>query len=162
MRKYLSCIDMFALLYSKLSLDVEMVHRDLINQYNDGLKRKMNEKGKEYITVRTSFYDDPQTVFNCLNDTNGNCYSVLHPKYIYGENLEEIWEKHLKYQSTDLIAASIDSELLSILGISDSERILDFFSKMNFEISNQVETSISQKQKKPVFTKKPILPKHNN
>lgn len=146
MREYSVCIDMIALLYSKLSINADMVRIDLINQYNDSIKRKMNERGQEYVTIRTSYYDDPQIVFNCLNDTSGNFYSVLNPRYINGENLEEIWRDHLMYQNANLIAASIDPELLAILGIFDSEKILDFLSKVGFKIPEQSQIFMNQKQ----------------
>ena len=134
MRQYSVCIDMFALLYSKLSYDVEMVHKCIIDQYNDALQRKLIERGKEYTTVRTEFYDAPQHVFNILNDSKGNCYAVLSPRYINGENLEAIWNQHLIYQSADLITVSMDLELLAILGISDPTKILNFLSKVKFEL----------------------------
>lgn len=144
--EYSVCIDMMALLYSKLSINADMVQMDLIDQYNDSLKRTMNERGQEYDTVRTSYYDDPQTVFDCLNDTKGNCYSVLNSKYINGENLEEIWEKHLMFQNADLIATSIDPELLAILGIFDSTKILNFLSKVGFKFPEQSQIFVNQKQ----------------
>ena len=59
---------------------------------------------------------------------------MLSPRYINGENLEEIWNQHLIYQSADLITVSMDLELLAILGISDPTKILNFLSKVKFEL----------------------------
>lgn len=125
-----ACIDMLALLYSKLVNNSDIVDTNTIDQFDRVLRKKLKE---DYDVTRTSFEDQPQQVYNLLTDSNGKSYAVFKPRYFNKENLPEIWEEHLSFQSESLIMASIDKEALTTLGINQTDNILDFFKAVGFQ-----------------------------
>lgn len=154
MREYSVCIDMFALLYSKLSNGADMVNKNMINEYYEEFQKKANEMGKTIFFEITSYSDDPQLVFKTLRDTDNNTYSVLRPRYVNGENLEEIWTEHLSYQDKDLIYISINPKLLSILGINSPKKILKFYSKKIDNFADDYRESVKNKTSNKVRKRK--------
>ena len=56
MREYSICIDIFALLYSKLSNGADMVNKNIINEYYEEFQKRANEMGK------TIFFEITKTV----------------------------------------------------------------------------------------------------
>lgn len=132
MRKYNVCIDIFALLYIKLATNASMINRNILDVYGEMFERKARRKWEEESIYfeRVSCEDDLQEVFCNSRDTENNVYAVLRPKYIYGDNLEEIWLEYLSNQPECLIDISIEPELLSSLGIDNQEKIFEFISKM--------------------------------
>ena len=166
-RKWVRCINVFALLYSTLAIGVDIVDGETINLYNEALKKKLNDEGKKYKTVRTNSYDDPPEEFHFVSDKAGKCYVVLAPKYLscnyyQRDNLKKMWKSHIIYQDKDLINASMDQELLSILGITDSTRIIEFLKELNLELPDDKKVDLGQPNKKGKHSRnlKPYRPYH--
>ena len=154
MREYSICIDMFALLYSKLSNGADMVNKNIINEYYEEFQKRANEMGKTIFFEITSYSDDPQLVFKTLRDTENNVYSILRPRYVNGKNLEEIWDEHLSHQDKDLIYISINPKLLSVLGINSPKNILKFYSKKIDNFADDYRESVKNKTSNKVRTRK--------
>lgn len=127
---HFACIDMLALLYSKLVSNSDIVDTNTIDQFDRVLRKKLKE---DYDVTRTSFEDQPQQVYNLLTDSNGKSYAVFNPRYFDKKNLPEIWEEHLSFQSESLIMATINKEALTTLGINQTDNILDFFKAVGFQ-----------------------------
>lgn len=73
-----------------------------------------------------------------------------------------MWKSHIIYQDKDLINASMEPELLSILGITDTTRIIEFLKELNLELPDDKKIDLEQSNKKRKHTRniKPYRPYH--
>lgn len=172
LRRWHCCIDVFALMYSTLALGVDIVDFETVHLYNEALKKKLSDEGKKYEPVRTTCYEDPPIEYDYVSDKNNKGYYVLRTSYLshdyFGvnphqkDNLKKMWKSHIIYQDKDLINASMDQELLSILGITDSTRIIEFLKELNLELPDDKKIDLGKPNKKGKHSRnlKPYRPYH--
>ena len=172
LRRWHCCIDVFALLYSTLAIGADIIDFETVHLYNEALKKKLSDEGKKYEPVRTTCYEDPPVEYDCVYDKNKKGYYVLRTRYqsfdYFGcnnyqrDNLKKMWKSHIIYQDKDLINASMDPELLSILGITDTTRIIEFLKELNLELPDDKKIDLEQSNKKGKHARnlKPYRPYH--
>lgn len=137
MKPYIiDAIDIMAVLYNYLSSGYHMIDVKLLEEYKRIIEKKFEKNGESLIVHPVRYFDDSQTAVYVLNDSKGNRFAVLRPRFFIHEGqrrmelLQGLWEDYLKYQEKNLIMTSLDEDVLDIIDVSNRDKIDEFLTAM--------------------------------